>query len=395
MKNLVGSFAALFVLLSIVNHCSGATCGNQIVESGEQCDVSAAWCVSCKYNPNVAAAITQQLETISGDPTLTVQLVTIMQYPYRPVNPRFILTGTLAITTLSTNVSPSGQGGRSCDDTYGSDCGQYWNFGWWMGNDCENPSGTYKIQWDIVCRNDTSCLPIQSFSGQGGKIIMDPATSTLTIQFILATTTDYCGGRDIEVPADYQLITYSDPAFSVPQSAFIQCRYIYLAINNVAGVAPSSMTVDILQISGGDYLIQGGVPQYADVNLTYNGPNAQVSFQGSIDRFPVPRNGVFKFSLFAHLALDYTKRTPTSSLLTGNATLSNCAGTCLADQCHIPPPLTTSSTATSSTTPATSTPDTSTPDTSTPSKVNGCSSQTPGGIVLLLLVALMGSFLFL
>jgi len=378
-------FVALLFLISV--SFSNALCGNYIVEAGEDCDTPTnKFCSQCRYRSDVAAAITGQYETLGGDPALQVELVTVMKYPFRPINPRLVGTPNLNITTISTSLSDTTA--RVCNDTYGSDCGQYWEFYWWMGNACENPSGTYTVRWDVVCRNNTSCLPFLSYNGAG--IVMDNTTMTLTITYTITTTADYCGGRDIEVPVGYEMVTYNDPSFTHLASAFIQCRNIYLAINNVDGPTPDSMTVDILQISGGDFLISSGLPQYADVNITYSGANAQVAFQLSQDRFPfLPKNGAISFGVFAHLTLSYNgKRNPSSTLLTGNATVSNCAGTCIANQCHLaPPPLTTSQVAGSNTV------DSASP--SSTSKVNGSSTTMPSMVVLMILVGFMGAVVLL
>jgi hypothetical protein len=278
----------------------------------------------------VASAIVAQIETISGDPSLKVELVTVMKYPFRPVNPRVISTPNLNVSTLSTELLNTDA--RVCNDSFGSDCGQYWDFFWWMGNSCENPSGTYVVRWDVVCRNNEQCLPF--FGWNGGPIVMNNLTSTLTVQFSISTTADYCGGRVIDVPVGYEMRTYSDSAFTVPASSFMQCRYMYLAINNVDGPAPDSMTIDLFQISGGEYLIRNGTTQFSDVTVNYNGPNAQVSFQITRDRFVVPRNGALSVQLFASLELFYRKRTPTTSLLTGSSNISNCGGYCVSDRCE-------------------------------------------------------------
>src|SRR5690349_14352746 len=128
MKRLI--FFSVLVLLSLKS-CHGL-CGNGIVEPGEDCDITQPWCSHCRFSTSVNAAITQQIETISGDPSLTVELVTILKYPFQPVNPRVTLTPPLNVSTVSASLEQNTA--RICNDSFGSDCGQYWQFAWWMGS---------------------------------------------------------------------------------------------------------------------------------------------------------------------------------------------------------------------------------------------------------------------
>jgi len=93
------------------------------------------------------------------------------------------------------------------------------------------------------------------------------------------------------------------------------------------------MHINLLQVSGGTYLIRNNTALYSDVSLTYNGPNARVSFELTKDRFPVPRNSVIKYGFFANLELFYTKRNPSTTLLTGNSNVTSCGGQCISNRC--------------------------------------------------------------
>jgi len=308
----------------------GSTCGNGIVEPGEDCDNNQTWCVNCRYSTSVAAAITQQLESTT-DPLFTIELTTILKSPFQPGNPRFVSTPPLQITTFTYAQNPNS--GRVCNNTFGSDCGQGWFFYYWMGGGCENPTGTYDVTWDIVCRDSTSCLPFVANLPE-----MNNVTSTLTISFSVSVGNGFCNDVVIDTAVNYQIILYNDAKYTQVATAFMTCGYVYASIQYLNGPNPATMTVDTFQINGGYALVSGGAPQAGDVTLTYIGINAHVSFQITSDRFMVPPNGVLNFGLFANLGLTYSsgKRSNSpNSTPVSSVNVTSCTGQCVSTQCVI------------------------------------------------------------
>ena len=170
--------------------------------------------------PGLQAALSQQKFNLISHPTISIQVVASLQYPYSMSTAS--LQGPPGIFGVLTKVDSS-----RCLNTTGAACFQRFNFDIQASSGIRcNLTGDYEVDFAVVCRN--------SLPG------CNPAPSTFSFTLI---SPPFCTTVTIDVQITETLSSYATLDRSVAKTAFLDNIQAYFFVDVTSSVTISSLEI--------------------------------------------------------------------------------------------------------------------------------------------------------